>query len=139
VRIALEVEELLKYEEAEPTNSAWLQGGLDRGAEKEKQGFPKRASSSGWSKSPQSMEVRLAAWNLCTATEADDDQKVFLAGLHAAGGPEAFMTWVDQHPWRLRSATDNIQSHLGIYLQVWNVKEALTRNFTWSKASSSAA
>jgi hypothetical protein len=33
-RIALEAEELRKYEEAEPTNSAWLQGGLDREKEK---------------------------------------------------------------------------------------------------------
>jgi hypothetical protein len=104
-------------------------------AEKEKleQGYPKMASTDGWPNNRESDEVRQAAWALHTSLQGDSDQAIYKAGQHALAGDDAFKTWVDQHPWRARTASSATRALAGVYLRLWSAKEALLFSTSQSK------
>ncbi len=121
----LEEAELKKYEAEEPRESDWLKAVNAAEREKIANGYPKIASTDGWSNTRESDEVRQAAWELHTSLKGDADLEVFKAGQHALGGDDAFKVWVDQHPWRSRTASAVTRAKAGVYLRLWSIKEAL--------------
>ena len=91
------------------------------------------APTDGWPNNRESDEVRQAAWALHTSLQGDSDQAIYKAGQHALAGEDAFKTWVDQHPWRARTASSATRALAGVYLHLWSAKEALLFSTSQSK------
>ena len=130
-----EAKELRDYEAEEPRESDWLRDVNAAEMEKIARGYPKVASTDGWADTPQSSEVRRAAFELQASLKGDADHEVFLAraGRHALAGDDAFKRWVDLHPYRSRTATSATRALAGVYLRLWSAKEALLFSTPQSK------
>ncbi len=125
----------MNYENEEPSKSEWLRDVNTAEIDKIERGYPKIASTDGWADTPESSEVRRAAFDLQASLKGDADQEVFLAQAerHALKGDDAFQSWVDLHPYRTRTASPTTRALQGVYLRLWSAKEALLFSTSQSK------